>query len=75
VKLFEAMKHDKKVGEGVIKFVLVNKIGQVSFGQPVPLDLVEKVLDESELVPTPAQSGPTTETVENSAIRNPQSAI
>jgi 3-dehydroquinate synthase len=45
-KLFEAMQHDKKVSEGVIKFVLVNKIGQVSFGQAVPLDLVEKVLTE-----------------------------
>ena len=43
-KLFEAMQHDKKVSDGVVKFVLVNKIGQVSFGQPVPLDLVEKVL-------------------------------
>jgi len=45
-KLFQAMQHDKKVSEGIIKFVLVNKIGQVSFGQPVPLDLVEKVLAE-----------------------------
>ena len=45
-KLFEAMQHDKKVSEGIIKFVLVNKIGQVSFGQPVPLELVEKVLAE-----------------------------
>jgi 3-dehydroquinate synthase len=44
-KLFEAMQHDKKVSEGIVKFVLVNKIGQVSFGQPVPLDLIEKVLD------------------------------
>src|SRR2546426_2465016 len=35
-KLFEAMQHDKKVSDGVVKFVLVNKIGQVSFGQPVP---------------------------------------
>ena len=43
-KLFEAMHHDKKVSDGIVKFVLVNKIGQVSFGQPVPLDLVEKVL-------------------------------
>src|SRR6266699_6685348 len=43
-KLFQAMQHDKKVSDGVVKFVLVNKIGQVSFGQPVPLDLVEKVL-------------------------------
>ena len=45
-KLFEAMRHDKKVSEGIVKFVLVNKIGQVSFGQAVPLDLVEKVLVE-----------------------------
>ena len=45
-KLFEAMRHDKKVSEGIVKFVLVNKIGQVSFGQAVPLDLVEKVLAE-----------------------------
>src|SRR5882672_8424912 len=45
-KLFEAMRHDKKVSEGIVKFVLVNKIGQVSFGQPVPLDLVDKVLTE-----------------------------
>src|SRR5438477_2392595 len=45
-KLLEAMRHDKKVSEGIVKFVLVNKIGQVSFGQPVPLDLVEKVLAE-----------------------------
>jgi hypothetical protein len=34
------------VSEGVIKFVLVNKIGQVSFGQAVPLELVDKVLME-----------------------------
>jgi 3-dehydroquinate synthase len=65
-KLFEAMRHDKKVSEGVIKFVLVNKIGQVSFGQPVPLDLVQKVLDEPPVQTTKA---------EPSAIRTPQSAI
>src|SRR5207247_4872755 len=29
-KLFEALRHDKKVSEGIVKFVLVNKIGQVS---------------------------------------------
>src|SRR2546426_338793 len=45
-KVLEAMQHDKKVSEGIVKFVLVNKIGQVSFGQAVPLDLVEKVLAE-----------------------------
>jgi 3-dehydroquinate synthase len=73
-KLFEAMKHDKKVGDGIVKFVLVNKIGQVSFGQPVPLDLVEKVLDESEAVSDPAQTGPAAEWDENSGLRTPQSA-
>ena len=45
-KLLETMRRDKKVSEGIIKFVLVNKIGQVSFGQAVPLDLVEQVLAE-----------------------------
>src|SRR6266496_1798720 len=45
-KLFAAMQHDKKVSDGIVKFVLVNKIGQVSFGQAVPLDMVEKVLAE-----------------------------
>jgi 3-dehydroquinate synthase len=46
-RLFDAMRHDKKVSDGVLKFVLANKIGQVSFGQPVPDDLIEKVLVES----------------------------
>lgn len=50
-KLLEAMRLDKKVSEGIIKFVLVNKIGQVSFGQPVPQDLVEKVLAEPPIEP------------------------
>jgi 3-dehydroquinate synthase len=44
-KLVEAMRHDKKVAEGEIKFVLVNKLGQVSFGQKVPLDLLAKHLE------------------------------
>ena len=50
------MRHDKKVSEEVVKFVLVNKIGQVSFGQPVPFDLVEKVLDEPPAQPRNEQS-------------------
>ncbi len=45
-KLFDAMRHDKKVSDGVIKFVLANKIGQVSFGQAVPDEMIEKVLNE-----------------------------
>jgi 3-dehydroquinate synthase len=55
-KLFEAMRHDKKVSEEIVKFVLVNKIGQVSFGQSVPFDLVEKVLDEPPIPPRNQQS-------------------
>jgi 3-dehydroquinate synthase len=43
-RLFEAMRHDKKVSRGVVKFVLANKLGQVSFGQPVPPELLEEVL-------------------------------
>ncbi len=74
-RLFEAMRLDKKVSEGIVKFVLVNKIGQVSFGQPVPLDLVEKVLIEAELAGNAAPAVPAAETGENSAIRSPQSAI
>jgi len=69
-KLFEAMQHDKKVSDGIVKFVLVNKIGQVSFGQPVPLDLIEKVLDEPP-VQGSDQSG--AETTGKSEIRNPKS--
>jgi 3-dehydroquinate synthase len=46
-RLLEAMRHDKKVSGGVIKFVLANKIGQVSFGQPVPPELIEEVLSEA----------------------------
>jgi 3-dehydroquinate synthase len=57
-KLFEAMRLDKKVSEEIVKFVLVNKIGQVSFGQPVPFDLVEKVLDEPPIRPTPGEQLP-----------------
>jgi 3-dehydroquinate synthase len=43
-KLFAAMKLDKKVSGGDIRFVLANKIGKVAWGQPVPLSLVESVL-------------------------------
>jgi 3-dehydroquinate synthase len=56
-KLFDAMRHDKKVSEGVIKFVLANKIGQVSFGQAVPLDLIEQALDEPEAPEQPPTAG------------------
>jgi 3-dehydroquinate synthase len=43
-KLFAAMKLDKKVSAGEIRFVLAKKIGRVEFGQKVPADMIECVL-------------------------------
>lgn len=43
-KLFAAMKLDKKVSDGEIKFVLAKKIGKVVWGQRVPTPAIEKVL-------------------------------
>ena len=43
-KLFAAMKLDKKVSGGEIKFVLAEKIGKVSWGQKVPTELIQVVL-------------------------------
>jgi 3-dehydroquinate synthetase len=43
-KLFAAMKLDKKVSNGEIKFVLAKRIGKVVWGQRVPQASVEKVL-------------------------------
>ena len=61
-RLLEAMRHDKKVSGGVIKFVLANKIGQVSFGQPVPPELLEEVLSDAGAAAPP---------VANLAVPNP----
>ena len=44
-KLFAAMKLDKKVSSGEVKFVLAEKIGSVKWGQKVPTDLINEVLD------------------------------
>ena len=44
-KLFAAMKLDKKVSDGEIKFVLARKIGQVEFGQSVPQKILEETLN------------------------------
>jgi 3-dehydroquinate synthase len=44
-KLFAAMRHDKKVSGGEIKFVLANKIGRVVWGQRVPEPLIVRALD------------------------------
>jgi 3-dehydroquinate synthase len=44
-KLFGAMKLDKKVSAGEIKFVLAERIGKVVWDQKVPQDLIEQVLE------------------------------
>ncbi len=44
-KLFAAMKVDKKVSAGEIKFVLARKIGRVDFGQKVSADSINRALD------------------------------
>jgi len=43
-KLSAAMKLDKKVSGGEVKFVLAKKIGKVLWGQKVPQNLIEQVL-------------------------------
>ncbi len=45
-KLFVAMRLDKKVSGGEIKFVLAKKIGKVVWGQRVPEALISQTLDE-----------------------------
>ena len=42
--LFNAMRLDKKVSAGEVKFVLAKRIGKVIWGQPVPDATVQKVL-------------------------------
>src|SRR5204863_2265958 len=43
-KLIQAMKVDKKVSRGEVKFVLARRIGEVQFGCAVPESLVHEVL-------------------------------
>jgi 3-dehydroquinate synthase len=43
-RLFEAMKLDKKVAAGEVKFVLARRIGEVQWGMKVPQALVEETL-------------------------------
>ena len=45
-KLFTAMKLDKKVSAGEIKFVLAQKIGKVVWAQQVPEALISQLLSE-----------------------------
>ncbi len=43
-KLLAAMRLDKKVKDGEIKFVLAEKIGKAVWGQKISMALIEKVL-------------------------------
>ena len=45
-KLFMAMRLDKKVSDGEIKFVLAQKIGKVVWSQRVPENLITQALEE-----------------------------
>jgi 3-dehydroquinate synthase len=47
-RLLAAMRLDKKVSGGEIKFVLARKIGKVEFGHKLPAKLVEQALDSLE---------------------------
>jgi 3-dehydroquinate synthetase len=47
-KLFAAMKLDKKVSNGEMKFVLAQRLGKVVWGQRVPTTEIEKVLTADE---------------------------
>jgi 3-dehydroquinate synthetase len=44
-RLFEAMKLDKKVSGGEVRFVLARRIGQVEWGCKVPMKQIEQALD------------------------------
>ncbi|MGE3311792.1 MAG: 3-dehydroquinate synthase [Limisphaerales bacterium] len=44
-RLFGAMRLDKKVAGGEVKFVLARRIGEVIWGQRVPDDAIHEVLD------------------------------
>jgi 3-dehydroquinate synthase len=56
-KLLEAMRLDKKVSGGQVKFVLAREIGRVEHGQQVPDALVEQALDFLESQPTTSHPG------------------
>jgi len=52
-KLLAAMRLDKKVSGGEIKFVLAHRIGSVKFGQRVPSRLIEQTLNPQPSTPNP----------------------
>ena len=45
-RLFAAMRLDKKVSGGQVKFVLADRIGAVAWGRAVPDDAIQAVLDD-----------------------------
>jgi 3-dehydroquinate synthetase len=47
-RLLDAMKLDKKVSDGEIRFVLARRVGEVVTGQKVPGTLIEPALDIAE---------------------------
>ncbi|MGA2865139.1 MAG: 3-dehydroquinate synthase [Verrucomicrobiota bacterium] len=64
-KLLAAMKLDKKVSGGEMKFVLARKIGEAQFGQSVPAPLLEQTL-------APGAPAPDSESEVSSRWLNPQ---
>jgi 3-dehydroquinate synthase len=53
-RLFDAMKLDKKVSAGEIKFVLADRIGKVRWGQQVPEPLIKEALERmASRIPKP----------------------
>ena len=55
-RLFCAMRLDKKVSGGEIKFVLAGRLGEAIWGQPVPDGLIKSALDP--LAPGPSHLAP-----------------
>jgi 3-dehydroquinate synthase len=51
-RLFNAMRLDKKVSAGELKFVLARRIGQVEFGCAVPANLIQEVLQQQRISPS-----------------------
>lgn len=53
-KLFSAMKLDKKVSGGEIKFVLAKRVGKMVWGQRIPPEIIARALAHSALEPSPS---------------------
>jgi 3-dehydroquinate synthase len=49
-RLFAAMRLDKKVSDGEIKFVLAKRIGKVTWGQRVPEPLLRQILNSQRSI-------------------------